>query len=99
MALVDASVGIKTGVNWGGKKNCIGTYSAPAAVLADVSWLRSLDMRNICNGEWRGGCRSDPFQCTITITITNCVLQAVHTHARQPAAVKLLPSVQQCVQN
>jgi 3-dehydroquinate synthase len=50
MAAVDASVGIKTAVNFHEKKNKLGTYCPPLAVFLDRSFLRSLDQRNISNG-------------------------------------------------
>jgi 3-dehydroquinate synthase len=50
MAAIDASVGIKTAVNFQDKKNKLGTYCPPLAVFLDRSFLRSLDQRNISNG-------------------------------------------------
>lgn len=50
MAVVDASVGIKTAVNFGDKKNKLGTYCPPLGVLCDVSLLTTLDARHISNG-------------------------------------------------
>lgn len=50
MGVVDASIGIKTAVNFIGKKNKLGTYCPPLAVFADLSFLRTLDDRNLANG-------------------------------------------------
>ena len=50
MGVVDASIGIKTGVNFIGKKNKLGTYCPPLAVFTDIAFLRTLDARNIANG-------------------------------------------------
>jgi 3-dehydroquinate synthase len=50
LAVVDAAVGVKTGVNFGRTKNYLGTYSAPTAVLYDLAFLRSLPEREIRNG-------------------------------------------------
>ena len=50
MAAVDASVGIKTAVNFHEKKNKLGTYCPPLAVFLDRAFLRTLDSRNLSNG-------------------------------------------------
>ncbi|KAK9832663.1 hypothetical protein WJX81_008668 [Elliptochloris bilobata] len=50
MAAVDASVGIKTAVNFDNRKNKMGTYCPPLAVFIDRSFLRTLDQRNLSNG-------------------------------------------------
>ena len=47
---VDAAVGIKTAVNFGGLKNLIGTFSAPYLVLLDRAFLRSLPSRAVSSG-------------------------------------------------
>lgn len=46
LAQVDASVGGKTGVNHSKGKNLIGAFHAPAAVVADLDTLSSLDERD-----------------------------------------------------
>ncbi|NRA08130.1 MAG: 3-dehydroquinate synthase [Myxococcales bacterium] len=50
LAMVDASVGGKTGVNLPEGKNLVGAFHQPAAVLADVSTLRSLPARERAAG-------------------------------------------------
>ena len=54
MAAVDASIGIKTAVNFemNGvvKKNKLGTYSPPLAVFIDKAFLSTLDRRHLSNG-------------------------------------------------
>lgn len=54
LAMVDASVGGKTGVNLsthtGLKKNLVGAFWQPSAVVADVDTLRSLPKRDLCAG-------------------------------------------------
>ncbi len=50
IGLVDAGVGVKTGVNRGKHKNRLGTYFAPTATLVDPSFLISPPPRHIRNG-------------------------------------------------
>ena len=50
LAMVDASVGGKTGVNFGGLKNEIGTFSEPQAVVIDTKFLETLDCENLLSG-------------------------------------------------
>ena len=50
IGLVDAAVGVKTGVNHGAHKNRLGTFQAPAGVLLDRRFLSTLDDRHLRNG-------------------------------------------------
>ena len=50
MGYVDASIGIKTGINFNGNKNRLGSFQAPQTVLLDKSFLRTLPQRHILNG-------------------------------------------------
>lgn len=50
MASVDAAVGGKTGVNFNGLKNEIGSFYPPLCVLIDSSFLRTLDFANVLSG-------------------------------------------------
>ena len=50
LAMVDASTGGKTGFNYRGLKNCIGTFHEPVATFIDPSWLTTLPARDILNG-------------------------------------------------
>ncbi|MEW2621591.1 sedoheptulose 7-phosphate cyclase [Streptomyces sp. NPDC048106] len=50
IGIVDAGVGVKTGVNFGSHKNRLGTYFAPALALLDRDFLATLDERHISNG-------------------------------------------------
>lgn len=50
MGYIDASVGIKTGVNFGSFKNRMGSFEIPAGVILDKTFLRTLDKRNLVNG-------------------------------------------------
>jgi len=50
LAMVDASVGGKTGINFGGLKNEIGIFNDAEFVLLDTYWLQTLDEENIRSG-------------------------------------------------
>lgn len=50
LAQDDAAMGVKNGVNRRGKKNLLGTFAVPSAVLCDLDLLRSLSDR-----DWRSG--------------------------------------------
>ena len=46
----DSGVGVKNGINYFGKKNFVGVFDPPYAVVNDFSLLQSLDERH-----WRSG--------------------------------------------
>lgn len=50
LAMVDASAGGKTGIDLGGIKNCVGTFSMPKMLLIDVSYLETLNGKQIRSG-------------------------------------------------
>lgn len=50
LAMVDASVGGKTGINFGGLKNEIGVFSESKFVIINTQFLDTLDHDNICSG-------------------------------------------------
>ena len=50
LAMVDASVGGKTGINFNGLKNEIGVFSPAEYVLIDTEFLKSLDRHNLLSG-------------------------------------------------
>lgn len=50
LAMVDASVGGKTGINFGGLKNEIGVFNDAKAVILDTEFLRTLDEANLRSG-------------------------------------------------
>ncbi|MGB6071845.1 MAG: sedoheptulose 7-phosphate cyclase [Rhodococcus sp. (in: high G+C Gram-positive bacteria)] len=50
IGLVDAGVGVKTGVNYGMGKNRLGTYAPAIATYVDRAFLRTLDDRHLSNG-------------------------------------------------
>ncbi len=46
----DSGIGVKNGINYFGKKNFVGSFAAPYAVINDDTFLKTLDDRN-----WRSG--------------------------------------------
>ena len=50
MGYVDASIGIKNGINFNDNKNRLGAFHPPQKVLLDKSFLRILPHRHILNG-------------------------------------------------
>lgn len=50
LAMVDASVGGKTGFNFGGLKNEIGVFNEAETVILSTLFLRTLDSHNILSG-------------------------------------------------
>ena len=50
LAAVDSSVGGKTGVNLGGLKNMVGTFSRPSAVFCDTTTFATLPAREFACG-------------------------------------------------
>ena len=50
LAMVDASVGGKTGINFNGLKNEIGVFNGSRFVLIDTLFLKTLDAKNLYSG-------------------------------------------------
>jgi 3-dehydroquinate synthetase len=50
MGYVDASIGVKAGINFNGNKNRLGGFVPPAKVLLDRAFLKTLPRRHILNG-------------------------------------------------
>ena len=50
LSMVDASVGGKTGINFGGLKNEIGVFNNAASVILDTTFLHTLDQENVLSG-------------------------------------------------
>ena len=50
LAMVDASVGGKTGINFGGLKNEVGAFRSASAVVLHPGFLRTLDAANMLSG-------------------------------------------------
>ncbi|MFC2047192.1 3-dehydroquinate synthase [Chloroflexota bacterium] len=50
LAQVDSSIGGKVGVNFGGKKNMVGSFYQPRVIISDVTLLQSLPATEMKNG-------------------------------------------------
>lgn len=50
LSQVDASVGGKTGINFSGLKNEVGTFKEPIAVLINTDFLKTIDKANFVSG-------------------------------------------------
>lgn len=50
LAMVDAAVGGKTGVNFGGLKNEVGAFADARFVIINTCFLDTLDAENLCSG-------------------------------------------------
>lgn len=50
LAMVDAAIGGKTGIDFGGGKNQIGTFAEAEGVIVDTVFLETLPEREICSG-------------------------------------------------
>ena len=50
LAMVDASVGGKTGINFGGLKNEVGVFRNASSVILDTVFLQTMDRENLLSG-------------------------------------------------
>jgi 3-dehydroquinate synthetase len=50
MGFVDASIGVKAGINFNGSKNRLGGFVPPVKVLLDRAFLKTLPRRHLLNG-------------------------------------------------
>ncbi|MFH0859332.1 MAG: ROK family protein [Patescibacteria group bacterium] len=50
LGIVDAGIGVKTAINYNGRKSHIGSYYAPLAIFSDLNFLDTLPIRHIRNG-------------------------------------------------
>ncbi len=50
LSQVDASVGGKTGINFNGLKNEVGTFKEPVAVIINTDFLKTIDRENLISG-------------------------------------------------
>jgi len=98
LAQVDAAVGGKTGVNHSGGKNLIGAFHQPAAVVADIDALVTLDDRDYRAGLAEvvkyGAIRDERFfswlesrAAALNARMPDALLEAVHTSVSHKAEV------------
>ena len=50
LAQVDSSIGGKVGINFSGKKNMVGSFYQPRAIISDIAFLESLPPQEMRNG-------------------------------------------------
>ena len=50
LSMVDASVGGKTGINFGGLKNEVGVFNNASSVILDTTFLKTMDEENLLSG-------------------------------------------------
>lgn len=50
LAQNDAAVGVKNGINFFGKKNFLGSFAPPSAIINDLEFLKSLEQRDWISG-------------------------------------------------
>lgn len=51
LAMVDATVGAKTGINYHSGKNLLGSFSEPAQIFISTDWLKTLPKEQILSGK------------------------------------------------
>lgn len=93
LAMVDASVGGKTGINLGGLKNEIGVFRDARTVIIDTNFISTLDDENIRSGYaemLKHALLADEKMWAqhITFDITNINLHQLQEMVRQSVAVK-----------
>lgn len=47
IGMIDAGIGVKNGINFGGSKSLIGTFTAPEACIIDPTFLSTLPLRHL----------------------------------------------------
>ena len=50
LSMADSCIGAKSAINYGGTKNLIGLFSAPKEVFINITFLKTLDKRDILSG-------------------------------------------------
>lgn len=73
LAQNDSGVGVKNGINAFGKKNFLGTFAPPYAVLNDFDFLTTLDQR-----DWRSGIAE---AVKVALIKDACFFEFIRTHA------------------
>jgi len=50
LSMADSCIGAKSAINYGGSKNLIGLFSAPKEIFINITFLKTLDKRDILSG-------------------------------------------------
>ncbi|OIQ16960.1 MAG: 3-dehydroquinate synthase [Flavobacterium sp. MedPE-SWcel] len=91
LAMVDASIGGKTGVDLGSLKNQIGVINTPVTVLIDSAYLSTLPAREIRSGfaeMLKHGLISDTSYWKSVVDITNLINDDLDTSIKQSVHIK-----------
>ncbi|REK84316.1 ROK family protein [Streptomyces inhibens] len=86
LGMIDAGIGVKTAINYGGNKSRLGTYSRPSRVVIDPGFLRTLDPR-----EYRCGLGES---VKIALVADAALFELLDTHSRALAAGTPDPQVE-----
>jgi shikimate kinase / 3-dehydroquinate synthase len=86
LAMVDSSVGGKTGVNHELGKNLIGAFYQPHLVIADTTLLESLPERELCAG-WAEVIKHGMIERTATGAATAGLLTALESLSSNPCRI------------
>ena len=90
---LDAAIGVKNGVNRFGKKNFVGAFDVPVAVICDERLLESLDDRRWCEGF----SEAVKIACLQDATFFDAIEDAAdRIRARDPDASR--PVIQRCAE-
>ncbi len=91
LAMVDAAIGGKTGINIGHYKNQAGTFASPAAIVQDPSWLSSLPHRELRSGfaeMIKHGLIADGTHLNELLKIEEVTLENTTSYIRRSAEIK-----------
>ncbi|MBB3063278.1 3-dehydroquinate synthase [Microbulbifer rhizosphaerae] len=86
LAQNDSGVGVKNGINAFGKKNYLGTFAPPYAVINDTTFLQTLDDR-----DWRAGMAE---AVKVALVKDAAFFQWMEVNAKRLAARELEPMVE-----
>jgi 3-dehydroquinate synthetase/predicted NBD/HSP70 family sugar kinase len=86
LGMIDAGIGVKTAINYGGSKSRLGTYSRPGRVVIDPAFLRTLDPR-----EYRCGLGES---IKIALVADAALFDLLDTHSRSLRAGTPAPQVE-----
>lgn len=86
LAMVDSSVGGKTGVNHELGKNLIGAFYQPHLVIADTELLETLPQRELCAG-WAEVIKHGMIECTATGSPEAGLLEALEGLGANPCRI------------